>query len=97
MVINFHFLFEYHHELTDFKDSVFQSTAIIILFDAQAVTTLVGPSLSSWVLCSCNLTSLIFKSFLASWYKTSHFQFYLPCSRPKICYFSIQQRMVFRN
>lgn len=27
----------------DFKDSVFQSTAIIILFDAQAVTTLVGP------------------------------------------------------
>lgn len=45
-------------------------------------------TLSSWVLCSYNMTSLIFKSFLAFWYKMSHIHLYLPCSRPGINHFS---------
>lgn len=45
-------------------------------------------TLSSWVLCSHNMTSLIFKSFLAFWYKMSHIHLYLPFSTPGINHFS---------
>lgn len=41
-------------------------------------------TLLSWVLCSYNMTSLIFKSVLAFWPKMSHIHLYLPCSRPGI-------------
>lgn len=71
----------------DLKDSVFQSLAIT-LFDAQIVTLWSVETRSSWVLCSYNKTSLIFKSFLAFWHKMSPIDLYLPCSTPGISHFS---------
>lgn len=52
-------------------------------------------TLSSWVLCSHDMTSLIFKSFLAFWYKRSHIHLYLPCPSPGISHFSKEPGVPF--